>query len=81
MLAQIPHVLLAAHANTMMGVESNARQFYAEASLVEARMHPGLYARREGRLNLSTIDGPGFGYRIEEIARQLPQPEVVLLST
>jgi L-alanine-DL-glutamate epimerase-like enolase superfamily enzyme len=74
MLAQIPHVLLAAHADTIMGVESNAMQFYPEASDAEAQVHPGIYARRRGVLNLSTIDGPGFGYRADEIARQLPEP-------
>ncbi|HJQ78948.1 MAG TPA: enolase C-terminal domain-like protein [Lacipirellulaceae bacterium] len=72
MLAQIPHVLLAAHADTIMGVESNAMQFYPEASAAEARIHPGLYARRHGVLDLSTIAGPGFGYRVEEIGRKLP---------
>ena len=46
MLAQIPHVLLAAHAGTIMGVESNAMQFYPEASLAEAKVHPGLYCRK-----------------------------------
>ncbi|MCB1089319.1 MAG: hypothetical protein KDM63_19940, partial [Verrucomicrobiae bacterium] len=44
MLAQIPHFLLAAHAGTIMGVESNAMQFYPAASLPEERVHPGLYA-------------------------------------
>ena len=42
MLAQIPHVLLAAHAGTIMGVESNGMQFYPDASLPEAAVHPGL---------------------------------------
>ena len=74
MLAQIPHVLLAAHADTIMGVESNAMQFYPEASTAEAQIHPGIYMRRSGMLNLSTIDGPGFGYRVEEINRPLPEP-------
>ncbi len=32
MLAMIPHVRLAAHAGTIMGVETNAMQFYPEAS-------------------------------------------------
>ena len=41
MFAQIPHVLLAAHAGTIMGVESNAMQFYPDASLPEAQVHPG----------------------------------------
>ena len=71
MLAQIPHVRLAAHAGTIMGVESNGMQFYPEASLHEQAVHPGLYQRRNGVLDLSTISGPGFGYRIDEIKREL----------
>ena len=74
MLAQIPHVLLAAHAGTIMGVETNAMQFYPEASLIEATVHPGLYSRRNGTVNLSTISGPGLGYRVDEIRRSLPDP-------
>lgn len=76
MLAQVSHVLLAAHANTIMGVESNAMQFYPEASSYEARVHPGLYSRREGQLDLTSIRGPGFGYRIAEMKRPLPQPAI-----
>jgi L-alanine-DL-glutamate epimerase-like enolase superfamily enzyme len=72
MLAQIPHVLLGAHAGTIMGVESNGMQFYPEASRPEARVHPGLHRRRDGRLDLSSIEGPGFGYRIDAIGRELP---------
>jgi len=74
MLAQIPHVLLAAHAGTIMGVESNAMQFYPEASAPEARVHPGLYRRCNGQLDLSSLRGNGFGYRLEEIQRILPEP-------
>jgi hypothetical protein len=74
MLAQIPHVLLAAHAGTIMGVETNAMQFYPDASLPEARVHPGLYERRNGEIRLDTVSGPGFGYRVEEIARDLDWP-------
>jgi L-alanine-DL-glutamate epimerase-like enolase superfamily enzyme len=78
MLAQIPHVLLAAHVGTIAGVETNAMQFYPMASEPEQKVHPGLYRRREGNIELSSIDGPGFGYRIVEIQRELPQPDVVL---
>jgi L-alanine-DL-glutamate epimerase-like enolase superfamily enzyme len=74
MLAMIPHVRLAGHAGTIMGVETNAMQFYPEASQPEAVVHPGLYTRRGGMLDLSTIRGPGFGYRIDEIERELPEP-------
>jgi hypothetical protein len=72
MLAQIPHVRLAAHVGTIMGVETNAMQFYPEASAPEATIHPGLYQRREGQVDLSTISGTGFGYRVDEIERTLP---------
>jgi L-alanine-DL-glutamate epimerase-like enolase superfamily enzyme len=74
MLAQIPHVLLAAHAGTIMGVETNAMQFYPDASLPEEAVHPGLYRRRQGQVRLETVRGPGLGYRVGEIARTLPQP-------
>jgi L-alanine-DL-glutamate epimerase-like enolase superfamily enzyme len=76
MLAQIPHVLLGAHAGTLHGVESNAMQFYPQASLPEAEVHPGLYQRRDGKLDLSSIAGSGFGYRIDEIKRKLDPPAV-----
>jgi L-alanine-DL-glutamate epimerase-like enolase superfamily enzyme len=74
MLAQIPHALLAAHVGTIMGVETNAMQFYPEASAPEASVHPGLYQRRGGTIDLSSVHGGGFGYRVEEISRQLPEP-------
>jgi L-alanine-DL-glutamate epimerase-like enolase superfamily enzyme len=77
MLAQIPHVLLASHAGTIMGVETNAMQFYPEASRPEAAVHPGLYKRVGGSVDLSTISGPGFGYRLAEIRRDLPAPAAV----
>ncbi|HEX5176763.1 MAG TPA: enolase C-terminal domain-like protein [Chthoniobacteraceae bacterium] len=72
MLAQIPHLLLAAHAGTMMGVESNAMQFYPEASMAEAVVHPGIYRRRQGVVDLETLGDVGFGYRVDEIGRLLP---------
>jgi len=74
MLAQIPHVLLAAQVGTIMGVETNAMQFYPEASLAEAKVHPGLYRRRQGKVDLSTLGHGGFGYRVKAIKRKLPAP-------
>jgi hypothetical protein len=73
MLAQVPHVLLASHAGTIMGVETNAMQFYPEASNSEAKIHPGLYQRRNGRVDLSTLRGTGFGHRQDEVNRTLPE--------
>jgi L-alanine-DL-glutamate epimerase-like enolase superfamily enzyme len=74
MLAQIPHVQLAAHAGTLWGIETNSMQFYPEVSKPEAIIHPGLYRRRQGMIDRSTLTGPGFGYRIGEIHRELPAP-------
>jgi L-alanine-DL-glutamate epimerase-like enolase superfamily enzyme len=74
MLAQIPHCLLAAHLPTIMGVETNAMQFYPAASAPEAQVHPGLYQRHAGEIDLASIQGPGLGYRLQEISRELPPP-------
>lgn len=68
-LAIIPHVLLAANAGTIMGVEVNSMQFCPDASRDEARVHPGLYRREGGCVSLSTLGASGFGYRLEEIRR------------
>ena len=74
MLAQVPHCRLAAHMGTIMGVETNAMQFYPEASAAEAITHPGLYARQNGIVDLSTLTGAGFGYGPDLVARDLPEP-------
>ncbi len=76
MLAQIPHVLLSANVGTIMGVETNGMQFYPEASAAEEAVHGGLYRRRNGCVDLSTLGGAGFGYRLDEIGRVLPDPLV-----
>jgi hypothetical protein len=67
MFAQVPHVGLALHSGTTMGVESNGMQFYPEASNDEARIHPGLYRRTSGVLHLDTLGKTGFGYRADDI--------------
>jgi hypothetical protein len=63
-----------------MGVETNAVQFYPEASRAEAEVHPGLYRRCEGNIDLSTLGGPGFGYQLEKIKRDLPAPAAQFLG-
>jgi len=77
MLAQIPHMHLAAQTGTIMGIETNSMQFYPAASIAEEKIHPGIYKRRNGRVNLKTLDAPGFGYRIEKIECTLPEPTTV----
>ncbi len=72
MLAQIPHCRLAAHVGTIHGVETNAMQFYPAASEIERAVHPGLYRRQGGEIDLSTLGPTGFGLRVAEIGRELP---------
>ena len=62
MLAAIPHVLLAANIGTIRGVECNAPQFYPAASREHEKRHPGLYERRNGVVDLSSLTGSGFSY-------------------
>jgi L-alanine-DL-glutamate epimerase-like enolase superfamily enzyme len=78
MLALIPHLRLAAHAGTLAGVEANGMQYYPEASAAEAIVHPNAYRRRGGMIDLCSFTGPGFGMRVAEIGRLLPEPEVVV---
>jgi L-alanine-DL-glutamate epimerase-like enolase superfamily enzyme len=75
-LAQIPHCLLAANVGTIMGVETNSMQFYPAFSKAEEAVHPGLYKRNDGCVDTSTLSGPGFGYRLSEIKRDLPEAAV-----
>lgn len=74
MLAMMPHAQLASRVGTIMGVETNAPQFYPAASAPEAKIHPQLYRRLEGCISLASLGATGFGYRAEEIERSLPSP-------
>lgn len=76
MLAIIPHVRLAAHADTIRGVECNAMQFYPAASAPEATALPGLYQRRSGRIDLTGTGGHGLGQASAVAARRLPPPDL-----
>jgi len=77
MLAQIPHVLLAAHTGTIMGVETNAMQFYPEPQGQKRRFIRVYFGDETGKVsNFQCTGEEGFGYRLEEIKRELPEPAV-----
>jgi hypothetical protein len=42
--------------------------------LPEAKVHSGIYRRKHGCIDLSSLTGAGYGYRIDEIERDLPAP-------
>ena len=69
-LAQIAHVQLAAYLSDDGELESNGIQYCPEASLIEASVHPGLFTRKDGVLDLSSINGTGYGFRINEMQQQ-----------
>lgn len=75
MMAQNSHCLLAAHVGTIMGVETNAMQFYPAASKPEMAVHPGIHQRREGCVDISTLSGYGFSYFEDQVKRDLPDVE------
>ncbi|MBQ9804629.1 MAG: mandelate racemase/muconate lactonizing enzyme family protein [Lentisphaeria bacterium] len=62
MLATVPHILLAAHVGTIMGVECNAPQFCPAASLEMELLRPGVYTRRNGTVKTAALLGNGLGY-------------------
>ncbi|MBR5490045.1 MAG: hypothetical protein IKV79_02105 [Oscillospiraceae bacterium] len=74
-LAIIPHALLAANVGTIMGVEVNSMQFCPDASGDTARVHPGLYRRRDGKISFATLGDTGFGYRYDEILASLEKED------
>ena len=57
----------AARVDTIKGVEANARQFCPAASRRTEAVHPGIFRARNGMLDTTTISGPGFGYRFDEL--------------
>jgi L-alanine-DL-glutamate epimerase-like enolase superfamily enzyme len=69
-IALLHSVGLAGHLSPIMGVESNSRQFFPSASEAEKRVHPGVYHLQNGRIDTTTLRGPGLGYRWSEIGRR-----------
>lgn len=73
-LALLQSVGLAARLNPIMGVEANSHQYFPDFSRPEAAVHPGIFRRRNGALDTSTLVGPGLGLQTEHIERALPEP-------
>ena len=74
MLAQIPHVLLAAHAGTIMGVESNAHAVLPGGLAARGGGASGPVPPRHGRSTCRRSAGRGLAI-VEEIGALLPDPD------
>ena len=74
-IALIQSVGLAAHLNTLKGVEANSRQFFPGASVDEAKVHRWVFKLRNGCIETASIQGTGLGYRWKEIGRTFSEKE------
>lgn len=54
----------------LKGLEANSCQYFPNSSVREAKVHPGIFRRRNGRLNLNSLRGYGFGLRMKEILQE-----------
>lgn len=70
-IALLHSVGFAARTNPLLGVETNARQYYPDISIPEAAVHPQITSAHDGVLSTESLQGPGFGYRLDEIERDL----------
>lgn len=52
-------------------VESNQGQYFPRTSEPEAAVYPEIFAARRGRVPTAALGGPGFGYGIERIDRDI----------
>jgi len=66
-LALVQSVGLAARLNPIKGVEANSHQFFPHVSYREAKVHPGIFRRRDGHLTTESLVGAGLGYQIDKI--------------
>lgn len=70
-IALLHSVGLAARTAPLLGVETNARQYYPDISIPEATVHPRITSVQHGVVQTESLQGPGLGYRRDEIERDL----------
>lgn len=61
----------AARLPAIQPVETNQGQYFPHTSAPEAAVYPEIFAARRGRVPVSGLHGPGFGYGIERIDREI----------
>lgn len=66
-LALLESVGLAARTHTIMGVETNSRQFFPAANATAAEVHPDLYTVRDGMVQTHSLTGLGLGMQVERM--------------
>ncbi|HEX4212415.1 MAG TPA: enolase C-terminal domain-like protein [Candidatus Dormibacteraeota bacterium] len=72
-VAFLQSVGLASRLPEMTGLEANARQYYPNSSGPETAAHPDVMRVAEGCVSTSSLGGPGLGYRVGRIPRDIFQ--------
>jgi len=70
-IALLQSVGLAARLPVTRPIETNARQYYPETSAPEATVFPGVYTAHDGEVSTAGLDGPGLGYHLDRIPRDV----------
>ena len=70
-IALLQSVGLAARLPVTKPIETNARQYYPESSAAEATVFPDIYRARNGEVLTVGLDGPGLGYHLDRIPREM----------
>lgn len=73
-IALLQSVGLAAHIESSLAVEANARQYYPDTSSPEAFVHPSVFMVHDGQAETGTFRGSGLGYQIARIDRTIFRP-------
>jgi hypothetical protein len=70
-IALLQSVGLAARLQLTRPIETNARQYYPDTSAPEATVFPGIYTAHDGEVSTVGLDGPGLGYQLDRIPRDI----------
>jgi len=70
-IALLQSVGLAARLPVTQPLETNARQYYPATSVPEATVFPAIYRIRDGHASTTGLDGPGLGYELDRIPRDI----------
>jgi L-alanine-DL-glutamate epimerase-like enolase superfamily enzyme len=70
-IALLQSVAFAARLPVTMPIETNQRQYYPVTSAPEAVVYPEVFAVRAGHIQASAITGPGLGYNLGQIDREI----------
>ncbi|HYH11602.1 MAG TPA: enolase C-terminal domain-like protein, partial [Thermomicrobiales bacterium] len=70
-IALVQSVGMAARLPVTKPFETNAGQYFPNSSLPEAAVLPGVFTPSKGEVSTEALGGTGFGYRVEEIGREI----------